>query len=62
MFVDIVIAANASGPCSPFGDFTTLMVWRQGHVGFFEFMYLFVPSLMHWMVPQFAWGYRFATR
>ena len=28
--VNIVIAANAGGAFSPFGDITTLMVWQKG--------------------------------
>ena len=32
-FVNIVVAANAGGAWSPFGDITTLMVWTAGKVG-----------------------------
>uniref|UniRef100_UPI002FDA9AE1 sodium:proton antiporter NhaD n=1 Tax=Vibrio hepatarius TaxID=171383 RepID=UPI002FDA9AE1 len=32
--VNIVIAANAGGAFSPFGDITTLMVWQKGKVEF----------------------------
>jgi Na+/H+ antiporter NhaD/arsenite permease-like protein len=49
--VNIVVAANAGGAFSPFGDVTTLMVWQAGHLGFFEFLALFVPSLVNWLVP-----------
>ena len=34
-FVNIVVAANAGGAFSPFGDITTLMVWQKGIVSFF---------------------------
>jgi len=49
--VSIVVAANAGGAFSPFGDITTLMVWQKGKVEFFEFFALFVPSLLNWLVP-----------
>lgn len=49
--VSIVVAANAGGAFSPFGDITTLMVWQKGKVEFFEFLDLFVPSLLNWLVP-----------
>jgi Na+/H+ antiporter NhaD/arsenite permease-like protein len=49
--VSIVVAANAGGAFSPFGDITTLMVWQKGKVGFFEFFDLFLPSVVNWLVP-----------
>jgi len=49
--INIVVAANAGGAFSPFGDITTLMVWQKGVVTFFEFFRLFVPSLVNWLVP-----------
>ncbi len=49
--INIVIAANAGGAFSPFGDITTLMVWQQGKLEFTEFFALFLPSLLNWMVP-----------
>ncbi|MDA0790273.1 MAG: sodium:proton antiporter NhaD [Proteobacteria bacterium] len=49
--VNIVVAANAGGAFSPFGDITTLMVWHRGHVTFGEFLMLFVPSVVNWGVP-----------
>ncbi len=49
--VGIVIAANAGGAFSPFGDITTLMVWQAGIVQFQEFLVLFVPSLLNYLVP-----------
>lgn len=50
--VAIVVAANAGGAFSPFGDITTLMVWQKGKVEFFEFLALFLPSLLNWLVPS----------
>src|SRR3990172_4344016 len=49
--INIVVAANAGGAFSPFGDITTLMVWQKGLVGFFEFFALFVPSVINWLIP-----------
>ncbi|ATF10156.1 sodium:proton antiporter NhaD [Candidatus Enterovibrio altilux] len=51
--VNIVIAANAGGAFSPFGDITTLMVWRTGIVSFGEFGALFIPSVINYLVPAF---------
>ncbi len=49
--INIVIAANAGGAFSPFGDITTLMVWQSGQVKFSEFFDLLIPSLVNWLVP-----------
>ena len=49
--INIVVAANAGGAFSPFGDITTLMVWQKDKVTFLEFFALFVPSLVNWLVP-----------
>jgi Na+/H+ antiporter NhaD/arsenite permease-like protein len=49
--INIVVAANAGGAFSPFGDITTLMVWQKGMVRFEEFFALFIPSLVNWLVP-----------
>ncbi len=48
--VNIVVAANAGGAFSPFGDITTLMVWQAGLVEFQEFFALFLPSVVNWLV------------
>ena len=45
--VNIVVAANAGGAFSPFGDITTLMVWQSGLVPFTTFFALFVPSVVN---------------
>ena len=50
-FVNIVVAANAGGAFSPFGDITTLMVWQSGHVDFFGFFALFVPAVVNFLIP-----------
>ena len=50
-FVNIVVAANAGGAFSPFGDITTLMVWQKGLVDFEQFFSLFLPSLVNFIIP-----------
>ncbi|CAK0746315.1 Na(+)/H(+) antiporter NhaD [Gammaproteobacteria bacterium] len=61
--INIVVAVNAGGTFSPFGDITTLMVWQKGVLSFSEFFVLFVPAMvsfvvpaafMHWAVPAGA--------
>jgi NhaD family Na+/H+ antiporter len=49
--INIVVAANAGGAFSPFGDITTLMVWQKGIIDFFGFFVLFVPSVVNFIVP-----------
>ena len=49
--VNIVVAANAGGAFSPFGDITTLMVWQKGTVEFTQFFALFIPSVVNFIVP-----------
>ncbi len=54
---NIVIAANAGGAFSPFGDLTTLMVWQSdvvasdGALGFWTFFKLLPASLVCYLVP-----------
>lgn len=63
----VVIASNAGGAFSPFGDLTTLMVWQQdilsttGRVDFFSFFNLFLPSLVSYLVPA-AWMHFFVPK
>ncbi len=49
--INIVVAANAGGAFSPFGDITTLMVWQEGLVEFTAFFSLFVPSVVNFAIP-----------
>ena len=49
--INVVVAANAGGAFSPFGDITTLMVWQKAKVQFAEFFRIFIPSLVNWLVP-----------
>ncbi len=56
--INIVVAANAGGAFSPFGDITTLMVWQKGVIAFADFFQLFIPSVVNFVIPalimQFA--------
>jgi Na+/H+ antiporter NhaD/arsenite permease-like protein len=49
--VNVVVAANAGGAFSPFGDITTLMVWQRGLIPFTGFFALFLPALVNWLLP-----------
>ena len=49
--INVVIAANAGGAFSPFGDITTLMVWQKGLVEFSQFFALFIPAAVNWLIP-----------
>ena len=49
--INIVVAANAGGAFSPFGDITTLMVWQKGIVQFEQFFALVIPSVVNWVIP-----------
>jgi Na+/H+ antiporter NhaD/arsenite permease-like protein len=52
--INLVVAANAGGAWSAFGDITTLMVWQAGRVEFFEFFAIFLPSVANWLLPAAA--------
>jgi len=49
--INIVVAANAGGAFSPFGDITTLMVWQKGILEFHMFFLLFIPAVVNYVVP-----------
>ena len=46
--INIVVAANAGGAWSPFGDITTLMAWMAGKAPFIDFFFLFPASIIGW--------------
>lgn len=48
--INVVVAANAGGAWSPFGDITTLMVWAAEKGAFVDFLYLFPASFIGWLV------------
>jgi Na+/H+ antiporter NhaD/arsenite permease-like protein len=61
--INIVVAANAGGAFSPFGDITTLMVWQKniqasnGPIDFWTFFMLFIPAVVNWLVPAIAMSF-----
>ncbi len=62
--INIVIAANAGGAFSPFGDITTLMVWQkaihtpEGIVDFWSFFHLFIPAAINWGLPALIMSFK----
>ena len=51
--INIVVAANAGGAWSPFGDITTLMAWTAGKGHFIDFIYLFPSAFLGFLVTSF---------
>ena len=51
--INIVVAANAGGAWSPFGDITTLMSWTAGKGEFVDFLFLFPASVVGWGITAF---------
>lgn len=51
--INVVVAANAGGAWSPFGDITTLMVWTAEKGNFVDFLYLFPASFLGWLVTAY---------
>ena len=51
--INVVVAANAGGAWSPFGDITTLMVWAAEKGAFVDFLYLFPASFLGWFVTAY---------
>jgi Na+/H+ antiporter NhaD/arsenite permease-like protein len=51
--INIVVAANAGGAWSPFGDITTLMAWTTGKGQFTDFFFLFPAAFLNWGVTAF---------
>ena len=47
--INIVVAANAGGAWSPFGDITTLMAWTAGKGTFTDFLFLFPASILGYL-------------
>lgn len=50
-FINTVVASNAGGAFSPFGDVTTLMVWQKHKLDIPDFVELLLPSFVSWFVP-----------
>ena len=51
--INIVVAANAGGAWSPFGDITTLMAWTAGKGEFTDFLYLFPSAFLGFFITSF---------
>ena len=51
--INVVVAANAGGAWSPFGDITTLMVWTAGKGEFVDFLALFPAAFLGWLTTAF---------
>jgi len=49
--INVVVATNAGGSFSPFGDITTLLVWQSGVVPFIDFYSLFIPAVINFALP-----------
>ncbi len=60
--INIVVAANAGGAFSPFGDITTLMVWQKGVLQFYDFFSLFIPSAINWLIPAFIMSFVLSSK
>ncbi|MDD1614037.1 MAG: sodium:proton antiporter NhaD, partial [Methylococcaceae bacterium] len=49
--INVVVASNAGGSFSPFGDITTLLVWQKGVVPFADFFSLLIPAIINFAIP-----------
>lgn len=49
--INVVVASNAGGSFSPFGDITTLLVWQKGVVPFADFFSLLIPAILNFAIP-----------
>ncbi len=49
--INVVVAVNAGGSFSPFGDITTLLVWQKGVVPFTDFFSLLLPAIVNFALP-----------
>lgn len=51
--INVVVAANAGGAWSPFGDITTLMAWTSGKGQFVDFLFLFPAAILGYLVTAY---------
>lgn len=51
--INIVVAANAGGAWSPFGDITTLMAWTSGKGQFSDFLFLFPAAIGGYLITAY---------
>jgi Na+/H+ antiporter NhaD/arsenite permease-like protein len=59
--INLVVAANAGGVFSPFGDMTTLMVWQAGLIPFTKFFKLFLPAVVNYLIPALCMHFALPT-
>lgn len=50
-YINVVVASNAGGSFSPFGDITTLLVWQKEVVPFADFFALLIPAIVNFVIP-----------
>ena len=55
--INIVVASNAGGVYSPFGDVTSLMMWQSGTIEFIQFFNLFLPAVINFAIPAAILSY-----
>jgi Na+/H+ antiporter NhaD/arsenite permease-like protein len=51
--INVVVASNAGGAWSPFGDITTLMAWTAQKGNFSDFLFLFPAAFLGWLVTAY---------
>lgn len=51
--INVVVASNAGGVWSSFGDITTLMAWTAQKGEFTDFLYLFPAAFLGWIVTAY---------
>ena len=56
--INIIIASNAGGVFSPFGDITTLMIWQNNLVHIKSFINLFIPAFVNFIIPSLILSYK----
>ena len=57
--VNIVVAANAGGLFTPFGDITALMIWQRNVLDFSDFFRLLLPAVVCWLIPAVVLSFTF---
>ena len=60
--INIVVASNAGGSFSPFGDITTLMVWQKNIIEFELFLKLFIPAIVSFIIPSIIISFKIENK
>lgn len=55
--INVVVASNAGGSFSPFGDITSLLVWQKGVIAFADFFSLLIPAIVNFVIPAFIMNF-----